>query len=65
MTLYGDTHYAMADSALDQAWDAITDPPGQPLDAEGNRIPWAAAAIGVAIGHALLALCDELKANRP
>ena len=63
MPLYGNTNYEMATSALDQAWDTITDPPGQALEAEGNRLPWAAAAVGVAVGHALLVLCDEIRAH--
>jgi hypothetical protein len=64
MTLRGSTHYEKATDALDQAWEAISDPPGQALDAEGNRLPWAAAAIGVGVGHALLALCDDVRATR-
>jgi hypothetical protein len=63
MPLEGNTHYETATDALSQAWEAITDPPGQAIDAEGNRLPWAAAALGVGIGHALLALCDEVKAH--
>jgi hypothetical protein len=28
-----------------------------------NRAPWAAAAVGIGIGHPLLALCDELRSR--
>jgi hypothetical protein len=28
------------------------------------HMPWATAALGVGVGYALLALCDELKARR-
>src|SRR4051812_47882022 len=63
MPLNGQSNYAKATDALEQAWEAITDPSGQALEAEANRIPWAAAAIGVGIGHALLALSDEIATN--
>lgn len=63
MTLEGNTNHAKATDALAQAWDAIIEPSGQADEAEGNRLPWAAAAIGVGIGHALLALCDEIRAH--
>jgi hypothetical protein len=63
MPLYGDTNYDMSTSALNEAWDAITDPPGQALEAEGNRLPWAAVATAIGIGHALLALSDELRSR--
>lgn len=63
-TLVGDTNYEKAKSALDEAWAVITDPPGQAQHTEENRLPWAAVAIRAGVGHALLALCDELAAQR-
>jgi hypothetical protein len=57
------SNYQKAADVLDEAWDAITEPPGQALEPEGERVPWATAALGVAIGYALLALCDELRAR--
>lgn len=60
MPLQGDSNYAKAIDALEQAWEVISEPSGQADEAHGNSVPWAATATAIGIGHALLALCDEL-----